>query len=75
MPPAERPPIARGYEELYFLTISSSHTAMRSRQVLGLLASCPAQCNSPKTATLLVVPTNTLPSATTGVMNLLPIPK
>ena len=33
------------------------------------------QCNNPKIATLLVVPMNTLPSATVGVMNLLPTPK
>ena len=33
------------------------------------------QCNKPKTATPAVVPTNTLPSATVGVMNLLPVPK
>lgn len=32
------------------------------------------QCSSPKTATALVVPTNTLPSATVGVMYLLPTP-
>ena len=33
-----------------------------------------AYCNSPNTATLFWVPTNTLPSATVGVMNLLPAP-
>jgi hypothetical protein len=33
------------------------------------------QCNKPNTATPAVVPTNTLPSATAGVMNLLPVPK
>lgn len=33
------------------------------------------QCNNPKTATLFVVATNTLPSATVGTMNLLPVPK
>ena len=32
------------------------------------------QCNKPNTATPAVVPTNTLPSATVGVMNLLPAP-
>lgn len=33
------------------------------------------QGNNPKTATLFVVATNTLPSATVGTMNLLPVPK
>src|ERR1700722_13782622 len=33
------------------------------------------QCNKPKTATPAALPTNTLPSATVGVMNLLPAPK
>jgi hypothetical protein len=32
------------------------------------------QCSKPNTATPAVVPTNTLPSATVGVMNLLPVP-
>lgn len=34
----------------------------------------PHQCNRPNTATPPVVPTNTLPSAMVGVMNLLPVP-
>src|SRR5882757_3636415 len=33
------------------------------------------QCSNPNTATPVVVPTNTLPSAIVGAMNLLPVPK
>jgi len=33
------------------------------------------QFSSPKTATALLVPTKTFPSATVGVMNLFPVPK
>ena len=41
---------------------------------VGTLAVNPRYCSSPKMATLSVVATNTLPSATVGTMNLLPAP-